>query len=51
MEMQQMVELLLAIFNASMKEHMQEMQAAIKSDREQMLAKISAEMNADRKSK
>jgi hypothetical protein len=40
---QQVMELLLSTFNASMKEHMQEMKAAIKSDREQMLAEISAE--------
>jgi hypothetical protein len=49
MEMQQMMELLLARFNASMKERIQKMKAAIKRDREQMLAEISAEMNADRK--
>jgi hypothetical protein len=51
MEMQQMMVLLLARFNASMKEHMQEMKADIKSDREQMLAEISVRMNADRKIK
>jgi hypothetical protein len=46
METQQMMELLLARFNASMKERNQDIQARMeadrKSDRQQMLAEISA---------
>jgi hypothetical protein len=60
METQQMMELLLARMNSSMKEHMQEMMARmnanqaemkadIKSDQEQMLAEISARMDANTK--
>jgi hypothetical protein len=50
METQQMLELLLATVNASMKEHNQDILARIeadrKSDRQQMLAEISANTNA-----
>jgi hypothetical protein len=52
METEQMMELLLARFNASMKKHKQDilarMQADRKTDREQMLAEIRADRTAHR---
>jgi hypothetical protein len=44
METKQMMELLLARMNASMKEHMQEMKADRKADKEDILAQISTSM-------
>jgi hypothetical protein len=53
-KMQQMMELLLAKFNASMKEHMQEMkakrkadQAKAKANQEDLLAEMEAKMDAN----
>jgi hypothetical protein len=48
METQQMMELLLARMNASMKEQMQEMAADRKADQARMEAKIHANRESDR---